>query len=315
MIFKVNMKEPHQNSSDQGRRNNVSKPRLKNLPDGPAVSPELFLKFQSLIYRESGIWLGSHKTALLTGRLSKRLRMLECGDFHDYYKIVSQPDRQAERTLMIDCIATNETHFFREQRHFDYLSQKLFPEWKKQASAGEREKRVHIWSAGCSTGEEPYSIAMLALKHFPEESGWDVRVFGSDISTKVLDKASVGLFPIEKSGSIPAEFLQAFMLRGVADQHGWMKVGPAVRSIVKFSQINLHSDSYPISGSFDLVFCRNVLIYFDKSSKDIVLHGLLRHLAPSGRLFIGHAETLNGCSTKLKTVIPTVYARVDGVSK
>ena len=132
-----------------------------------AIAPALFRRFQSLIYTESGIWLGPQKQALLTSRLARRLRVLGLSTMGEYFRLVSQPDQQQERSLMLDCITTNETHFFREPQHFDYLANQIFPRWRLEADAGTRTRHIHIWSAGCSSGEEPYSLAMLLLKHLP----------------------------------------------------------------------------------------------------------------------------------------------------
>jgi chemotaxis protein methyltransferase CheR len=277
------------------------------IDDRSLLTPSLFEKFQALIYQEAGIWLATHKHALLTGRLARRLRLLGLSSMREYYHLVTQPDQQHERALMIDCITTNETHFFREPRHFDYLSQRVFPRWHEEATAGQRSTCLRVWSAGCSSGEEPYSLAMLLLKHFPIEK-WDVEVIATDISTRVLEKAREAVYPIEKMKDIPPEYLRAYMLKGRGDDKGFMKASPELHRVVRFARVNLHADSYPLQGFFDLIFCRNVLIYFDQKSKEKVINGLVRHLSPSGLLFVGHSENLNGISPNVRTVAPTVYA-------
>ena len=273
-----------------------------------SLSPALFHMFQRLIYDESGIWLGDHKHALLTGRLARRLRLLGLESMKEYLQLVTQPDQQHERAVMIDCITTNQTHFFREPRHFDFLATQVFPEWRQQADAKERSKHVRVWSAGCSSGEEPYSLAMLLLKHFPPECGWELEILGTDICTRVLEKARSAMYAIEKASEIPPEFLRAHMLKGRGEQKDVMKVSPELHRFVRFARVNLHADSYPIIGSFDLIFCRNVLIYFDQKSKEKVIAGILQHLSPLGLLIVGHSEHLGSTSTGLKTVVPTVYA-------
>jgi chemotaxis protein methyltransferase CheR len=222
--------------------------------------------------------------------------------------LVTQPDQQHERAVMIDCITTNETHFFREPRHFDFLSQQVFPRWHEEAVIGQRTTHLRIWSAGCSSGEEPYSLAMLLLKHFPQEKGWNLEVLATDISTRVLEKAREGVYSIDKVKEIPPEYLRAYMLKGRGDHKGAIKVSPELHRVVRFARVNLHADSYPVQGSFDLIFCRNVLIYFDQKSKEKVINGILKHLSPSGLLFVGHSEHLGGISPNLKTVAPTVHA-------
>jgi len=278
------------------------------------LAPGVFSKFQQLIYREAGIWLAIHKHALLTGRLARRLRLLGLKNMQEYYQLVTQPDQQHERAVMIDCITTNETHFFREPRHFDYLERQVFPKWQQEAAAGERVMRLRVWSAGCSTGEEPYSLAMLLLKNFPESKGWDIEVLGTDISTRVLEKARVATYPIEKSKDIPGEYLRAYMLKGRGDHKAMMKVSPELHRVVRFARVNLHADSYPVLGSFDLIFCRNVLIYFDQESKIKVISGILRHLSPLGLLFVGHSEHLGGIAPSLKTVAPTIHALASSIA-
>jgi len=285
--------------------------RQHEMTDRSTLSPGLFSKFQKLIYQEAGIWLATHKHALLTGRLARRLRLLGLSKMQEYYQLVTQPDQQHERAVMIDCITTNETHFFREPRHFEFLEKEVFPKWEQDAAAGERPTRLRVWSAGCSSGEEPYSLAMLLLKHFPEAKGWELEVLGTDISTRVLEKARAATYPIEKSKDIPAEYLRAYMLKGKGDHKGVMKVSPELHRVVRFARVNLHADSYPIIGSFDLIFCRNVLIYFDQESKTKVIGGILRHISQSGLLFVGHSEHLGPIAPNLKTVAPTIHALAD----
>lgn len=282
--------------------------RQREVHDRHTLTPGLFSKFQQLIYRESGIWLATHKHALLTGRLARRLRLLGLSNMKQYYQLVTQPDQLHERAVMIDYITTNETHFFREPRHFDFLERRVFPKWQHEGAARARPLRLRVWSAGCSTGEEPYSLAMLLLKHFPGDKGWELEVLATDISTRVLEKARAAVYPIEKSKEIPAEHLRAYMLKGRGDHKSVMKVSPELHRVVRFARVNLHSDSYPILGSFDLIFCRNVLIYFDQESKIKVIGGILRHLSPSGLLFVGHSEHLGGMVPDLKMVAPTIHA-------
>jgi len=275
--------------------------------DRNSLPPALFSRFQQLIYQESGIWLGEHKHALLTGRLARRLRLLGLGGMNEYIQLVAQPDQQHERAVMIDCITTNQTHFFREPRHFDFLVSQVFPEWQRQAEAGARPKHLRVWSAGCSSGEEPYSLAMLLSKHFSAEQGWELEILATDICTRVLEKARAAVYPIEKAKEIPPEFLRAYMLKGKGEQKDVMKVHPELHRLVRFARVNLHADSYPIVGFFDLIFCRNVLIYFDQKSKKKVIAGILQHLSPAGFLIVGHSEHLGSTSPLLRTVGSTVY--------
>ena len=278
-------------------------------PPHLSVSPVLFQKFQKLIYAETGIWLGSSKTALLCGRLFRRLRELEIGSLKDYYEIVSQPDQHDERARMIDAITTNETRFFREPRQFEFLTQTIFPRWQTTAKNGHRPRRLRIWSAGCSSGEEPYTIAMLLTHHFPAEEEWDIRIVASDISNRVLEKARRGIYPIARLGELPPDIVHECMLRGTADHEGEMKVKVGIQRMIDFRRINLHDELSLPEAPFDAIFCRNVLIYFDSASKQKVVTNLVHNLAANGILFVGHAENLANMTNELHGVESTIYVK------
>jgi chemotaxis protein methyltransferase CheR len=271
------------------------------------ITPALFARFQQLIYRETGIWLSESKTALLCGRLARRLRARQIPSLREYYTLVTEPDQQLERVLMIDAITTNETRFFREPRHFEYLTGTIFPIWQKLAHQGLRSRKIRVWSAGCSSGEEPYSLAMVLAENFPSSEGWDVRILATDISTRVLAIGREGIYRLTAASDIPTDFLLRFMLKGHDQNEGKMKVVRELRDIVEFKRLNLADDVYPINDTFDVIFCRNVLIYFDAISKTRVVEKLIRHLSPQGLLFIGHAENLHSITRGLKSVAPTVY--------
>ena len=270
----------------------------------PAITEREFALFQELIQKESGIYLAPAKKALLVGRLSKRLRALELPSFEEYYRRIVTEDDRAERIEMLDCVSTNETHFFREPRQFEFLERQVIPAWKRRGPGP-----LRIWSAGCSTGEEPFSLAMLLRHHFPPCSGRRIEILGTDISTRVLARAQAAVWPIERAREIPLSYRRAFMLRGTASQEGRMKAGPELCEIVRFERLNLNDERYPVRGPFDLIFCRNVLIYFPAETKRRVIHRLLDALAPDGLLFLGHAESLNALTDRVATVVPTVYAR------
>jgi len=278
-------------------------------PPHLSVSPALFEKFQKLIYAETGIWLGSSKTALLCGRLFRRLRTLEMTSLATYYQCVVQPDQHEERARMIDAITTNETRFYREPRQFEFLVQRVFPRWKADAAGGLRPRKIRIWSAGCSSGEEPYTVAMLLAKHLPADEGWDVRLLATDISNRVLEKARRGIYPIARSPELPKDLLHGFILRGTAERQGEMKVRVEIQQMVDFRRLNLDRESDLTEGPFDAVFCRNVLIYFDAESKQRVVTNLVRHLIDNGLLFVGHAENLNSVCPQLRSLEPTIYTK------
>jgi len=269
-----------------------------------------FKLFQSLIHREAGIYLSEVKKALLVGRLSRRIRELGLDSFEAYYRHVVDGPNPAERVELINNICTHETQFFREPRQFEFLEQTLAPRWRAEAEAGTRPKQIRAWSAACSSGEEPVSMAMSLLYHFPASAGWTVDVLATDISTRVLDKARAATWPVERAGQIPPTYLKRFMLRGTGEHQKRMKAGPEIRSVVRFQQLNLQADSYAVGDGFDLIFCRNVLIYFNAASKEHVVTRLLGRLAPDGLLFLGHAESLTGMQDQPRAIIPTVYSRI-----
>ena len=281
---------------------------LEQPPQLP-VSPALFKKFQKLIYGETGIWLGSAKTALLCGRLFRRLRALDHDSLESYYERVAGPDQHEERVRMIDAITTNETRFFREPRQFQFVEQNVLPRWRVEAERGLRPRRVRIWSAGCSSGEEPYTVAMLLARHLPAADGWDVRLLATDISTRVLEKARRGIYPITRSGELPPDLRHSFMLRGIADRDGEMKVKCEIQEMIDFRRLNLDQHSDLIEGPFDAIFCRNVLICFDAASKSRVVANLVRHLMANALLCVGHAENLSSFSPQLRSLEPTIYMK------
>jgi chemotaxis protein methyltransferase CheR len=290
----------------------VSPSRSAGTVDSPLqweISDELFAKYRALIYREAGIALSEAKKSLLVARVAGRLRELNLASFAEYFRLVEDPAASDERGRLLDRICTNETHFFRDPRQFLFLSDHVFPRLETEAARTGR-KRVRAWSAACSTGEEPYSIAMAMLHRFPRSAGWQVEVVATDLSNKVLAAARTAVWPVDKAGDIPLHYRKEFMLRGTGSQTGKMKAGPEIREVVSFTRMNLNEPLYSVSGSFDFIFCRNVLIYFDRESKTKVVDRLLTHLAPDGWLFLGYAETTTTITDRLVSVGPNVYARV-----
>lgn len=266
------------------------------------LSDREFRAFRDIIYHQTGIHIAEHKRELLTARLSRRIRSLGMNRFGDYLSLVER-DRP-ESSEMLDRVVTNETRFFREPKQFEFLEQAVVPRWRTEAADGTRAKRVRVWSAGCSTGQEPYSIAMTLLAHL---EGWDVEILATDISGRALRQAMAGVWPVEKAAEIPAHYL-SFMLKGVRSQSGKMLADHRTRNAIRFQRVNLH-DELPEIGMFDLVFCRNVLIYFDVASRAKAVGRLFARLLPNGYLFLGHSESLLGSGLRLRPVSPSVYAR------
>jgi chemotaxis protein methyltransferase CheR len=290
----------------------VNPSRSASIVDSPLlweISDELFAKYRELIHREAGIALTEGKKSLLVSRVAGRLRELGLASFGEYYRLVEDPASTDERSRLLDRICTNETQFFRDPRQFLFLNDHVFPRLEAEA-ARTGNQRVRAWSAACSTGEEPYSIAMALLHRFPRSAGWQVEVVATDLSNKVLAAARAALWPIDKAGDIPLHYRKAFMLRGTGSQTGKMKAGPEIRDVVSFTRMNLNDPVYSVSGVFDVIFCRNVLIYFDRESKARVVDRLLTHLAPDGCLFLGYAETTTTITDRLVSVGPNVYARI-----
>jgi chemotaxis protein methyltransferase CheR len=266
------------------------------------ITTKEFKLFQALVYREAGINLSDQKRALLVGRVGPRLRALSLASFAAYYDVVAS-DRD-ELVRMLDSICTNETHFFREPKQFAFLENELIPAWRTAAESGQRRREVRIWSAGCSSGEEPYSIGMSLLAQLPD---WKIEIVATDLSTKVLDRAKGGIFPMDRIAHIPARYRKPYLLRGVGMKEGYFAARDELHALIRFGRVNLHHDSYPVAGKFDAIFCRNVLIYFDAETKRRIIHRLLDRLESHGLLFLGHSESLNAFD-RVRVAGPTVYA-------
>ena len=272
------------------------------------VSDHEFALFQKLIYSKAGIHLAPAKKTLLEARLTRRLRELGLDSFAAYYHKVLAVDDSDELIILLNRIATNETHFFREPKQFEFLANHIIPAWQSQGHGANGSRTIRVWSAACSTGEEPYSIAMTLSERFAPGSGWDFEILATDLSTRVLAAAGAAVWPIAKASEIPDEYLKKYMLKGIGEQNGNMKAGAELRSTIRFQRLNLNEDHYPIDNNFDLIFCRNVLIYFDTLSRARAITHLIDHLAPNGYLFVGHAESLHSVTDRLRYVLPTIYS-------
>ncbi len=267
-----------------------------------SITAEEFQRFRTLIYDESGISLSEQKQTLLASRLSKRLRDLELTTFSEYYAKVTKDPTNEEFTRMLDLVSTNKTDFFREPKHFDFLRERIIPEL---ASA----KRIRIWSSACSSGEEPYTIAMTIFDHVQDPAQWDYKILASDLSTRVLAKAVSGLYDEERFRGVPLEIIKRHFLRGRGEQTGLFKVKPHLASAVTFRRLNLMDDRFPIKSPLDLIFCRNVMIYFDRPTQEKLVNKFHHYLRPGGYLFIGHSESLQWVTHSFKTIAPTIYQK------
>lgn len=261
------------------------------------ITDREYQQIQELIHEWAGISLGPNKRPLVVGRLSKRLRHYGLTNFTDYLAgpLRTQPD---ERQIMTDLLTTNETYFFREPAHFDFLQQQVLPKLAAQGKA-------RVWSAACSTGAEPYTLAMVLDEAMP---GTDWSILATDISMTVLEVAKAGLYDLGASSKIPQRYLQRYCLKGVRSQAGLLRIDPALQRRISFQQLNLQSNFEQV-GSFDIIFLRNVMIYFDIPTKQRLISRMEQRLNPGGYLIVGHSETLNGLSQNLTMRKPSIYQK------
>lgn len=265
-------------------------------------TPDDFNFLRKLSNQHSGILVPDDKFDMFYSRLSKRVRMLGFSRFKQYCDYLQEhPDR--EFTEFINAVTTNLTSFFREKHHFEYLAQVLLPELLKKNQA---QKQIKVWSAGCSTGEEPYSLAITLLENLPRE--WDIKILATDLDTNVLAAAADGVYPLERVASISEERLRNWFQKGAGAHVHKVRVKPPVRDIIHFKQLNLMQE-WPMKGCFDFIFCRNVLIYFDRTTKERLANRYAGLLKDGGCLFIGHSESLHQLDTPFSLLGNTIYKK------
>ncbi len=262
----------------------------------PSLSDKEFKGFQQLIFDEAGITMSDAKKPLVSGRLAKRLAQHGLNTYGDYYKIVVQDSK--ERQMAVDLLTTNETFFFREPKHFEFLANTIVPEFGRQSS-------LRLWCGASSTGEEPYTLAMTLAKALGPRK---FEILASDISTRVLATAKKALYPLEDAQDIPKPYRAEYCLKGVGSQEGWFTLDPAIRSTIQFDQINLN-ETLPDVGIFDVIFLRNVMIYFSAETKREVVARILTKLRPGGYFVISHSESLHGVTSDLQMVKPSIYRK------
>lgn len=262
-----------------------------------------------LVYEKSGINLGEHKQQLVRARLGKRMRAGRFASYRAYYEHIRTDPTGGELSALIDAISTNTTHLFREKQHFDFLAQTL-REWAEDRTWRGRHGTVRIWSAGCSSGEEPYSIAMTVDDVLSRFHGVDWKILATDISTRVLARARQGLYEAHRLGTVPKEFQRRYFVRGA--EPGYMQVHPNVRARITFAHFNLMQERFPFRHGFHFVFCRNVMIYFDRATQQALVGRFAQHIQPSGYLIIGHSESLNSIQHPFGYVRPTIYRKGNG---
>jgi len=264
-----------------------------------------FNYIKTLVANNTGIVLSDAKRSMVYSRLARRLRSLSIGKFSDYCDLLKTEDEE-ELVNFVNAITTNLTSFFREKHHFEYLAKTLIPHWQKTR---QDTRRIRIWSAGCSTGEEPYSIAITLQEHFPQLDSWDVKILASDLDTNVVAKAQAGIYDESRIEGLPKKLVNNWFRKGKNDQSGLVKVSPYLQDLITFKQLNLLHD-WPFKGGFDLIFCRNVVIYFNKDTQRVLADRYANNLKNDGVLFLGHSESLFKVSDRFSLVGNTVYNKV-----
>lgn len=285
--------------------------RMSFLPIG--MGAELgdgeYKKLSDYIYKHCGIALGGNKQHLVKARLMKRLRFYGFDSFEKYYNYVTSPEGEGEIIELINRISTNTTHFFREEKHFDYLRDIVLPEIMAKKSKS-KDRRVRIWCSASSTGEEPYCLLMTVLEFMQKNNcDWDFKLLATDISTKVLAIASQGEYSHEKAEKIPKALLHKYFEKVKRPQLVHYRIKRQYRDYVVFRRLNLISPSFPFKGKFDVIFCRNVMIYFDKETQVELVNKFYKHMDSNAYLFIGHSENLMGAELKFKRVASAVFKR------
>jgi chemotaxis protein methyltransferase CheR len=279
-------------------------------PAGPIAAPLPAAEFADrdlaiivrLVYEQSGITLHEGKRALVSARLQKRLRHTGVSTFRDYVKLLQAGGD--ELTAMLDAITTNHTSFFREPQHFEYLEQVILPALRDRS----RVTPILGWSAACATGEEPYSLALTAAGVLGDQAGRRVRLLASDISTRAIERASAGVYKADRLAGLPRHLVLKYFQKAIGGQPGLLQVSAPVRQLIEFRRLNLLQPAPP-GPPFDFIFCRNVMIYFDRAAQQRVLDMLERRLARGGHLFVSHSEGLNALRHGLTWVAPAIYRR------
>jgi len=279
---------------------------LKPTQSQLAMTHADFQRLSEFIYDHCGIKMPPVKKVMLEARLQKRLRSLGITSYKDYCDyLFDSPHRESEYVHMIDCVTTNKTDFFREPVHFHFLTDTLLPEYVKT----ERSEKFTIWSAACSSGEEPYTMAMVLNDFASHCTGFHYSILATDISTKVLEKARIAIYEEDQTAGIPFEMKKKYLLRGKDRQKGLVRISPELRACVQFQRLNLMDARLMAPESIHVIFCRNVIIYFDRKTQEELLTKLCSYLKPGGYLFLGHSETIHGFALPFTRISSTIYRK------
>ncbi|GFK94322.1 Chemotaxis protein methyltransferase [Fundidesulfovibrio magnetotacticus] len=265
-----------------------------------------FNRLAEFIYSECGIKLSTAKKTMLEARLHKRLRTLGLSSYDAYCDYLFTPRGiELELINLIDSVTTNTTEFFREPKHFDVLTNRVLPEFARRAGAGP----FRLWSAGCSSGEEPYTLSIVLSEFMARNQGFNFSILATDISTQVLRRAMSGTYPEERVKGVPFEYKKRYMLRGKNTCEGLIRFSKEIKSHIRFERLNF-MEEFAFDKPMHVIFCRNVIIYFDRKTQENLLSRFCQCLGPGGHLFIGHSESITGMNLPLEPVAPTVYKRI-----
>jgi chemotaxis protein methyltransferase CheR len=274
-----------------------------------AINDRDFARLSSFIHNEYGIKMPEGKRVLLESRLRKRLRVLGMNSYSEYCDYLFSPEgAENELIHMIDVVTTNKTDFFREPKHFEYLVQTVLPELINRYGATIRRKYT-VWSAGCSTGEEPYTLAMVLSEFAEKQHGFYFSILATDISTRVLERAGLGIYKEDAVAPLPTALKMKYILRSKDKNKNLVRVAPELRALIKFRRLNFMDSDFGMKEPVDIIFCRNVIIYFDRPTQEKLLNRFCHHLIPGGYLFMGHSETLNGLGVPIVSAGPMVYRK------
>lgn len=262
------------------------------------ITDQEFSRFRSFIFEIAGIDLAPAKKAMVSSRLAKRLRHYSLDNYGAYFNLLMRGEHPEEKQILIDLLTTNETYFFREPAHFDFLQKTILPGWRRNGT-------FRVWSGASSSGQEAYSIGMVLADQL-RQSPWEI--VGTDLSSRVLETARLGHYPMSRIEGIPKDYLRRFCLRGTGPYEDTLLVDSTIRNRVKFVHANLNT-ALPDLGAFDVIFLRNVMIYFNQETKTEIVRRMLAFLKPGGFFIIGHSETLKGINDTLNSVAPTIYQK------